>query len=376
MYKIGDFSILNDVTIKTLRYYDSIDLFKPAIIDKYTGYRYYSDEQQEVFHTILKYKDLGFSLEEIKILINEDKDNIITKKINDLTLENIENDKKIQRLYSMLSEKSMNKKVEYKPYKTLSIVGKKYTIETRKDIKEKLEEVKKELEKLHIPYEYEIFCNFELGYTEKDMDCLIGYTTSKNLRGLDLGNLIYLGGSPWNMKIVGKGKKSALDEIYKNIVEYAHDNDIQIRDFFTEKYDEENVEIYAEAFNLKETNEDYEFYLNHYNPTKELDENLIGTYQIREILPSMKFMANPSKQKSNLDTRFKEFILNSDGTTNYPNIKWNKNELVMEYDNRLIPLAIHKEKYQNQDYIIILMNETYTNYLSQRPMEYLYKKVK
>ena len=151
MYKIGDFSILNSVTIKTLRYYDSIDLFKPAIIDTYTGYRYYSDEQLEVFRTILKYKSLGFSLEEIKTLINEDKDNIITKKIYDLTLENIENDKKIKKLYSMLSEKSMNKTVEYKPYKPLSIVGKKYTIETREDIKEKLEEVKKELERLHIP---------------------------------------------------------------------------------------------------------------------------------------------------------------------------------------------------------------------------------
>ena len=70
MYKIGDFSILSNVTIKTLRYYDTIDLFKPKIIDKFTGYRYYSDEQLEDFSLILKYKDLGFSLEEIKKLIN------------------------------------------------------------------------------------------------------------------------------------------------------------------------------------------------------------------------------------------------------------------------------------------------------------------
>ena len=45
MYRIGEFSFLNNITIKTLRYYDNINLFKPEIVDKYTGYRYYSDKQ-------------------------------------------------------------------------------------------------------------------------------------------------------------------------------------------------------------------------------------------------------------------------------------------------------------------------------------------
>ena len=39
MYKIGEFSTLNHITIKTLRYYDEIGLLKPSIVDKYTGYR-------------------------------------------------------------------------------------------------------------------------------------------------------------------------------------------------------------------------------------------------------------------------------------------------------------------------------------------------
>ena len=66
MYRIGEFSIINKVTVKTLRYYDSIDLFKPSIVDKYTGYRYYDEKQQATFDEITKYKDLGFSLDEIK----------------------------------------------------------------------------------------------------------------------------------------------------------------------------------------------------------------------------------------------------------------------------------------------------------------------
>ncbi len=48
----------------------------------------------------------------------------------------------------------------------------------------------------------------------------------------------------------------------------------------------------------------------------------------------------------------------------------------MEYDNRLIPLPIHKRMYNNELYIEVLMNESYTYYLSQRPMSYIYKKIK
>ena len=56
MYRIGEFSYLFKVTIKTLRHYDKIDLFKPAFTDPYTGYRYYKEEQKEEFSNILKFK--------------------------------------------------------------------------------------------------------------------------------------------------------------------------------------------------------------------------------------------------------------------------------------------------------------------------------
>ena len=45
MYKIGDFSKKTNVPIKTLRYYDEINLFKPAYQDYFTGYRYYENNQ-------------------------------------------------------------------------------------------------------------------------------------------------------------------------------------------------------------------------------------------------------------------------------------------------------------------------------------------
>jgi DNA-binding transcriptional MerR regulator len=71
MIKIGDFSKLSLVSIKTLRYYDEMGLLKPVHVDQFTGYRYYSADQLSRLHRILALKDLGFSLEQIARVLNE-----------------------------------------------------------------------------------------------------------------------------------------------------------------------------------------------------------------------------------------------------------------------------------------------------------------
>jgi predicted transcriptional regulator YdeE/DNA-binding transcriptional MerR regulator len=72
MFKIGEFSKLGRVPIKTLRYYDEIGLLKPIGIDRFTRYRYYSLEQLPVLYRILGLKELGFTLEQVSCLIQGD----------------------------------------------------------------------------------------------------------------------------------------------------------------------------------------------------------------------------------------------------------------------------------------------------------------
>lgn len=72
MLKIGDFSRLSQVSIQTLRHYDEIGLLKPAEIDKFTSYRYYAFHQLHRLNRILALKDLGFSLEQIARLLEDD----------------------------------------------------------------------------------------------------------------------------------------------------------------------------------------------------------------------------------------------------------------------------------------------------------------
>ena len=62
MIKIGDFSRICQLSVKTLRYYDEVGLLKPVEVDRFTGYRYYSADQLPRLNRILALKDLGLSL--------------------------------------------------------------------------------------------------------------------------------------------------------------------------------------------------------------------------------------------------------------------------------------------------------------------------
>ena len=66
--KIGEFSKLMQVTVKTLRHYEQKRLLIPDEVDEWTGYRYYSIEQMQKLQNIRDLQRLGFSLDEIKEL--------------------------------------------------------------------------------------------------------------------------------------------------------------------------------------------------------------------------------------------------------------------------------------------------------------------
>lgn len=74
MLKIGDFSKLARVTVKTLHHYEQMGLLRPAWIDRFSGYRYYSLQQLPRLNRILALKDLGFSLDEVARLLDHELD--------------------------------------------------------------------------------------------------------------------------------------------------------------------------------------------------------------------------------------------------------------------------------------------------------------
>ena len=78
LYKIGEFSKIVNLPIKTLRYYDEYGLVEPSYVDEFTGYRYYNDTNISECKLIILLKSLDFTLEEI----SNCKDNLTVEVIN------------------------------------------------------------------------------------------------------------------------------------------------------------------------------------------------------------------------------------------------------------------------------------------------------
>lgn len=67
--KIGEFAKRCGISVSALRYYDEQRLLSPVFIDRFTGYRFYGEEQVVVCRRIVQLKAAGFSLTEIKRLL-------------------------------------------------------------------------------------------------------------------------------------------------------------------------------------------------------------------------------------------------------------------------------------------------------------------
>jgi DNA-binding transcriptional MerR regulator len=72
LLQIGTFSKLAQVSVSTLRFYDAQGLLKPEYIDPMTGYRYYRINQLARLNRILALKDLGFALDRVQPLIDDE----------------------------------------------------------------------------------------------------------------------------------------------------------------------------------------------------------------------------------------------------------------------------------------------------------------
>ena len=70
--KIGEFSRLMQMTVKTLRHYEQKGLLTPDEVDEWTGYRYYNISQMLRLNSIRQLQQLGFTLDEIKNLFDDE----------------------------------------------------------------------------------------------------------------------------------------------------------------------------------------------------------------------------------------------------------------------------------------------------------------
>lgn len=93
--KIGEFAAMCHVSVRTLHLYDRLGLIHPAWVDEASGYRYYAPEQAQLLNTIVSFKKVGFTLSEVKQMVDSglSRELVITR----LSEKRLENERAIQR---------------------------------------------------------------------------------------------------------------------------------------------------------------------------------------------------------------------------------------------------------------------------------------
>jgi DNA-binding transcriptional MerR regulator len=71
-YMVKGLAELSGVSVRTLRFYDEIGLFKPSYYGE-NGYRYYENDQLFILQQILFYRELGIELTQIQKIMSDPK---------------------------------------------------------------------------------------------------------------------------------------------------------------------------------------------------------------------------------------------------------------------------------------------------------------
>lgn len=110
MKTVKEISRLTGISVRTLHYYDEINLLKPTQITD-AGYRLYDDTALERLHSILLFKELQFPLKEIKAILdnpNFDQQTALKEQISFLELQKKRLDKIISSARNMLMKGAEN----------------------------------------------------------------------------------------------------------------------------------------------------------------------------------------------------------------------------------------------------------------------------
>lgn len=227
-YRIGEFSALSKVSEKTLRYYDRAGLLKPAEVDVWNKYRYYTTEQLGSIRTIVRYRDAGLSIEEIRsILRGCSLDDILRNKKEELLKRRREIDESIDLLENMIMcQKEYNATIKdipgYIVYSRTGMIPSYAEMGTFvMDAAKLCIEANPGIECIEPGYCFITYA--DKGYVEKDVR--LTYSEAVKTKGKDTDEIKFRTLRPVTaLCVMHKGPWSRLGEAYAFIMDYAEKN--------------------------------------------------------------------------------------------------------------------------------------------------------
>lgn len=248
MFRIGEFSIINRVTVKTLRHYDEIGLLKPAHVDNMTNYRMYTTEQLPRIQKIIALKQIGLSLTDIGILLRDDSDiqtviqRLIQKQKEMHALVEKESSQ-LQQLTAYITVLEKEKGMEY--HITIKDLPEVIVASTRKVIKDYNElfsfvpamgeAMKKHGVTCAVPeYCFNIYHDGE--YKASDIDVEVCEAVVKAGPNSDGVTYKTIPGVPMAACVYHKGPYETLGKTYGALIKWIDDNGYKINDLMRESY--------------------------------------------------------------------------------------------------------------------------------------------
>ena len=242
LYKIGMFANMNRVTIKTLRYYDEQKLLVPICVDEENGYRYYEAGQMEQLHRIIALKNMGFSIEDIRIIMGgaEEKPFLLEKK-QDILKEIAVLTTRLSQVESYLARESMNLSapVLIKEIPEAIVCTMEQTIKSYDALFEIMPQMGAQMERLGCQCALPEYCfthYLEPGYKEEDI--LVEICESVTEKKEDSGDLKFkvFPKVPKAACIFHKGSYNTLHKSYVMLLQYIEENGYEICGKIRESY--------------------------------------------------------------------------------------------------------------------------------------------
>jgi len=245
MHRIGMFSKISKTTVKTLRYYDEVGLLHPEHIDGENGYRYYTTEQLFKLHTVVSLRQTGFSIGEIKnILQGKNVEQILAQRSLELESQLKEVQDQLSRIKYFIFEKKEGTKMDYtaviKALPECIVYSKKMTVPSYDSYFEIIpaigEEIKKSNPQLKcsVP-EYCFIVYLDGEYREKDIN--IEFCEAVTDFGVETGDIkCKKMESVKAVSVMHKGSYSKLPMAYAYTFKWIEDNGYAVADNPRESY--------------------------------------------------------------------------------------------------------------------------------------------
>lgn len=234
MFKIGMFSKMNHITVKTLRYYDEIGILKPAYTDQITGFRYYTTNELNTLHQILGLKQLGLSLSEIKTILldKEDETVLFTQKKEELMREIEVQQQQLKMIQAHLENKKGGNKMQYevvlKSLPSVTVASMRKTIQSYDDLFHLCPSIMgKEMNRVGCvcsepSYCFNIYHDDE--YKEENIDVEICEAVTEKLTDTDILTFKEIKGVPQAACLLHKGPYTSLAKSYSKLYDWINRN--------------------------------------------------------------------------------------------------------------------------------------------------------